>query len=807
MSYLFLCPNKKLLIDNSILEIDVNLHNSFLLGTGHGLLHLERLSQSIDEESLIYWRDFTRLYLSVFLTRNDHSSSIEDVVEIDLPKEDILYFLQKIPPVKGVDYIDEESLILVWGQIERDLFTEIKEYGKNIEEFLIKYHPNWSMFGKVCFHLAENKNSDIPFAFLATYLHKVIDGRAKYLPLSIAINEYEGNNNLLLKLLSPLYRASANSVFLKEHIDSGDIYHPLAWSPKEAHQFLKDIPIFENAGIIVKIPNWWSPTKPNIPKIKARIGEDKPHEMGFEALLSCDLSLTIGEEVISEDDIRELLLKSDSLVFFKGKWVEVDKAKLEDLLKKWNKINKQMRDEGVSFAQGLRWLSGVDFFDGNVKDNNISSSMQFHAGSWICSTLASLKDPEQNKRIDQILERNLQATLRPYQVKGVQWLHLLNYLQLGAILADDMGLGKTLQVISLLLIKKNNKIDKSNGNEPNQNHPSLLIVPASLIGNWKEEMYKFAPSLQYTVVHSSENANNDKKKYDKDHNYALDLVITTYALVSRLSWLSDKKWDLIILDEAQSIKNPDAKQTKAIKNLSANHRLAITGTPVENRLADLWSIFDFISPGLLGTYKEFAKFTKNKSQDGHSPYPAIRSLVTPYILRRMKTDKKIISDLPDKTEIKSYCFLTKKQKILYQDTVASLKKELENLDNKKRQGIIFSYLIRFKQICNHPSHWLKDDIYLDEDSGKFIKLKEICEIISQKQEKLLIFTQFQEMTLPLFKFLTKIFGKEGLILHGGTQIKDRPGLVKSFQKDDGPPFFVLSLKAGGSGLNLTNASC
>ena len=286
----------------------------------------------------------------------------------------------------------------------------------------------------------------------------------------------------------------------------------------------------------------------------------------------------------------------------------------------------------------------------------------------------------------------------------------------------------------------------------------------------------------------------------------VDLVITTYGSALRLPWLSEIVWRLVILDEAQAIKNPDAKQTKAIKRLKARSRIALTGTPIENRLAELWSLFDFINPSLLGTAKQFAQFVKRLEDRPHNPHGPLRDLVRPYILRRLKTDKSIIADLPDKTEVKAYCPLSRKQAALYQQAVADLAERLETADNIERRGVILAALMRFKQICNHPSQWLGDGDWAEEDSGKLARLRDIAEVVASRQEKVLVFTQFKETTGPLEAFLGGVFGRPGLVLHGGTEVKKRKELVKLFQEDEKVPFFILSLKAGGTGLNLTAAS-
>jgi non-specific serine/threonine protein kinase len=261
-----------------------------------------------------------------------------------------------------------------------------------------------------------------------------------------------------------------------------------------------------------------------------------------------------------------------------------------------------------------------------------------------------------------------------------------------------------------------------------------------------------------------------------------------------------------VLDEAQAIKNPGARQTRLVKQIDARARIALTGTPVENRLGDLWSLFDFINPGLLGTGKDFTGFVKGLASRPANPYAPLRALVQPYILRRLKTDKSVIADLPDKTEVKAYCPLSKAQAALYQKTVKELAHALERSDGIERRGIVLAYLMRFKQICNHPSHWLGDGSWAEADSGKLGRLREIATVMASRQEKALVFTQFREVTAPLSAFLTSVFGAPGIVLHGGTAVKERRALVQQFQEDEGVPFMVLSLKAGGTGLNLTAAS-
>jgi non-specific serine/threonine protein kinase len=333
-------------------------------------------------------------------------------------------------------------------------------------------------------------------------------------------------------------------------------------------------------------------------------------------------------------------------------------------------------------------------------------------------------------------------------------------------------------------------------------------LPASLLSNWKAEIERFAPTLKTCFIHPSETNPTDISNIAGGPEKSLrdyDVVATTYGLLLRQKWLLDLNWRLIVIDEAQAIKNPSAQQTRAVKKLKGESRLALTGTPVENRLSDLWSLFDFLSPGLLSSAEKFKRFVAQLDAGNHS-YAPLRNLVTPYILRRLKTDKSIISDLPDKTETKVFCGLAAEQAALYTRSITELSRLLKEVEGIQRKGLVLSYLLKFKQICNHPSQLLGDGAYEPAKSGKFDRLRTICEEIASRQEKVIVFTQFREMTEPLAEFLAGVFGQQGLVLHGGTAVGKRKGLVDRFQADNGPPYMVLSIKAGGTGLNLTAAS-
>jgi len=363
-----------------------------------------------------------------------------------------------------------------------------------------------------------------------------------------------------------------------------------------------------------------------------------------------------------------------------------------------------------------------------------------------------------------------------------------------------MGLGKTLQVLAFLNAMKvdEKKTKKKAG-------PSLLVIPASLLANWNSEIETFYPSLASFSAHPDLHKPGPVPELNKEELETLDLVITTYSLVQRYQWIQNFSWNYIILDEAQAIKNPGTKQTRAIKKLSAANRIIMTGTPVENRLSDLWSLFDFLNPGLLGNAKEFSRLSKRLAKDPHG-YAELRNVVSPFILRRLKADKTIISDLPDKVEVKTWAGMSKKQTLLYNEILKNIREAIEFSEGIQRRGLVLAALMKFKQLCNHPDQYLGTNIFAEKESGKFLRLREICETIYAKRERVLIFTQFKEMTAPLSRFLATIFEREGLILHGSVPVGKRKKLIEQFQGREYIPYFVLSLKAGGVGLNLTAAN-
>ncbi len=772
-------------------NIQQQVTDSFVFGAGHGLLYLGSAEIGrILPPVWAWWRDFAARYVTALC-----ATAEDKKIEVSTPaSEDFDTLISDAPPMTGVEYLTPDVLVTLWHEIDAALQQELATTKISLTNFLKSRNPAWNLVGRVHFNLAENrKDAEAPFAFLATYTQRLsAQGKAQHLPLSQALAEFSGAKSKaqLLSLLLPVQRAAEHCDWLRDMLDADEIYHPLRWTAFDAFRFLTDVAKLETAGIVIRTPSVWQTGRPARPVVKASVGTRPPSLLGKDALLDFSMEVSLDGERLTAEMISDLLKGGDGLQLIRGRWVEVNKKTLLRLLERFKSIE-QAAVNGLPFAEAMRLVAGATLDDSGAPGDCDWS--QLVAGPWLAETLQGLRQPEGLAQIDPGPE--LKAILRPYQQSGVRWLYLLTRLGLGACLADDMGLGKTIQVLALLLVLKRENTEAS---------PSLLVAPASLLGNWAAEAERFAPSLRLLIVHPSAMAAADLRALDAAKLDQFDLVITSYGTLLRLPIFESMHWRIAVIDEAQAIKNPGSKQTKQVKKLNAQSRIALTGTPVENRLSDLWSIFDFTHPGLLGTDKVFAKFTKRLAQAEH--FGPLRTLVRPYILRRLKTDKTVINDLPDKTELKTWCHLSPTQAALYQHAVKELAAKLEDAEGIGRKGVVLAFLMRFKQICNHPSQWLGDAAWKAEDSGKFTRMRELVEVIAAKQEKLLVFTQFRETTEPLAAFLGSIFGREGLVLHGGTPVAKRRDLVKRFQDDELIPFFVLSLKAGGAGLNLTAAS-
>ena len=758
-----------------------------------------------DLPGLRYWQQLAERYLTGLCHVPEEAERFE--VEPPTPA-DCAHWILTAPPMQGGEYLGEDVLQRIWERLDEWVHEAVAAAG-GLAAFLQGRAPGWHQVGRVCFHLAENRGDDArPFAFMATYASGFgAAGRLKHLPLRKALEQYAGAKNraALVKLLSPVQQAAEVCGWVRDLVDSGEIYQPMAWPPARAYALLQSAPVLEESGLSVRLPNWWR--KRPRPQVSVTVGARAPATLGVDAMLDFDVKVALGDVALSPEELASLLDGGDHLVLLKGQWVEVDRERLRQAIEHWDALQRQAEDDGISFIEGMRLLAGAS---ADLRHEELAEDerhwVHVAPGDAMREILAGLRQPG---ALDEVETGGaLQGTLRPYQREGLSWLHFLTTLGLGACLADDMGLGKTLQVLALLLCERRTGAGRRGAPSP---PPSLLVVPASLLGNWRSEAARFAPSLKLLFLHPAETDRQTLAEIadaPETHLADTDLVVTTYAMLVRQTWLAELSWRLVILDEAQAVKNPATRQSRAVRKLPAHARIALTGTPVENRLGDLWALFDFLNPGLLGSLKVFQSFVKRLQAREENPFAPLRRLVGPYILRRLKTDRDIITDLPEKTETARYCHLSRPQVKLYEQVVRAMKREMEAESDGgiARRGVVLRSLLRLKQVCNHPSQLSGDGEYRPADSGKFLRLAEICEELAERQEKVLVFTQFREIIDPLAGHLAAIFGRAGLVLHGATGVGQRRVLVDRFQDDDGPPFFILSLKAGGTGLNLTAAS-
>jgi hypothetical protein len=564
----------------------------------------------------------------------------------------------------------------------------------------------------------------------------------------------------------------------------------LVLDTEAAHRFLSAAaPILGTAGFGVQLPGWW--TKPSS-RLGLRLTASTPGQpgrvddantaLGFDALAEFRYDLALGGQVLSADELAELSGAKASMVRLRGQWVELDAARLSAGLKLVGRREQATVGELMSLGLG----TGT----GTAPDGLPVEGVE--ADGWLGDLLSGRAE----HRLSPVhTPESFSGQLRPYQSRGLSWLDFLQRAGLGGILADDMGLGKTVQLLALLAH------DAEAG-------PSLLVCPMSLVGNWHREAARFTPHLRVHVHHGKERARG--KRFTEAVADA-DLVVTTYALAARdAADLRKISWRRVVVDEAQAIKNAATKQATAIRSLPAASKIAVTGTPVENRLADLWSILEFVNPGLLGpaaTFKKrYAEPIERYGDDDAAE--KLRRFTGPFILRRVKTDKTIIADLPDKLEMDVVCNLTSEQAVLYQAVVDDMLERIESTEGIERRGLVLATITQLKQVCNHPAHFLRDGSQLAGRSGKLEALDDILEEVLAVGEKALLFTQYAEFGALLRGHLVGRFGREVLFLHGGVSKSDRDEMVARFQADDAasPPIFVLSLKAGGTGLTLTAAN-
>ncbi|WTO08881.1 DEAD/DEAH box helicase [Micromonospora sp. NBC_00617] len=554
-----------------------------------------------------------------------------------------------------------------------------------------------------------------------------------------------------------------------------------------AHRFLSEgAPVLHAAGFGVLLPSWWRRPSARLgARLRARSrtapGTVASTEagVGLDALVDYRWEVALGDQPLSADELAALAELKTPLVRLRGRWVELDPGRLAAGLR-------LLRSAGeLTVADLLR----LGLTDGD--DTEALPVLEVTADGALGDLLAGAVE----RRLTPLdPPPGFQGTLRPYQRRGLAWLAFLRSLGLGGVLADDMGLGKTVQLLALL------------AGDPPDAGPTLLVCPMSLVGNWQRETARFTPTLRVHVHHGAERARGAEFTTAA---HGADLVLTTYSVAARDAVdLAGIDWHRVVVDEAQAIKNASTRQAEAVRALPARQRVAVTGTPVENRLADLWSIMQFANPGLLGPAATFRKrFAEPIERHGDvEAAERLRRITGPFVLRRLKTDSSIISDLPEKLEMEVLCNLTAEQAALYRVVVDDMLARIETSDGIERRGLVLATMTRLKQVCNHPAQLLRDNSALEGRSGKLARLTEILEEVLAAGERALLFTQYAEFGTMLRGHLSARFGREVLFLHGGLGKAERDALVQRFQSADGPPLFVLSLKAGGTGLTLTAAN-
>lgn len=617
---------------------------------------------------------------------------------------------------------------------------------------------------QIYFFLADNpEDEDYPFVFVA--LVPVTEGgRIVWKNLKTWMNQAR-NQDTQHFTLYPLHQLMADSEFLRRLVGTRLIHHPLRITEEEAFDFVSQVESFQNAGIVCILPVWMRNDRLQI-RFEWSQGQGLINET---SLSQYKPQMVYHGQPITKAEAEALLAGTEGLRRLNGRWLNASHSQLTRLVNQFRKA----REAGTSLMSLMQLQS--EERDMNDQDEALPE-LEISYQDWLNARYGLGQDIHAKE-----LPPAFDPILRPYQKQAYQWLDIMRQHKLGVVLADDMGLGKTVEVLSMLERMRLEGAKRI-----------LVVVPATLVGNWMAEIRKFSPWM--SVFHLE-----GKKEPTKDEEPAF-ITLVTYQKARRSEYLESVHWDAVILDEAQAIKNPSSAQTRKVKLLKADFKLALTGTPIENNLTELWSIFDFINPGLLGTKEEFSLF---RAADAES-LERLKSVITPFVMRRMKTDKSIIQDLPEKNEIDVTINLSREQIVLYRDQVNRLNELMRETPPAKRKFLILSAITRLKQICNHPAQFLKSGPWTISRSGKFEALRDIAQTIHDNSERVIVFTQFAQIIPALDELLHSVFKAPGATIDGSTPTTQRMQIVDDFQAGK-LPYLVLSLKAAGVGLNLTEA--
>ncbi len=639
---------------------------------------------------------------------------------------------------------------------------ELKKFADTMRAWLGQLTPGASHSPfRTCFRLeAPSEDNEGNLDWRVSFLLQANDDRSLLVPAENVWKERSSTLTFLKRqfenpqerLLADLGKASRLFPAIEEGLKTARP-ETLKLTTQQAYTFLREsAPLLEQSGFGVLVPPWWQKPAARLGvKLKIKGAKTSTGLLGLQSLVNYDWTISVGGTTLSATEFENLVNLKLPLIKIRGQWVELRPEEIEKAIAFFQK---KRRNGNMTLGEALRTGLGQETSEVGLPVTEIEGE------DWITDLLGQLSG---NAKISTIqTPSTFHGKLRPYQIKGVSWLAFLTQFGFGSCLADDMGLGKTIMLITLLLI------DYESSNTAHQHGPALLICPMSIVGNWEREVQRFAPSLKVMIHHGHERLSGEAFAQEARQH---DIVITTYALALRdKEHLSLIDWEYVVVDEAQNIKNESAKQTQAIKNINGTHKIALTGTPVENRLSELWSIMEFLNPGYLGSAKDFSGKFAVPIEKYHDADRAeiLKKVIQPFVLRRLKTDKSIISDLPDKMEMKVYCNLTQEQASLYEAVVKEMMEKIEAADGIERKGLVLSTIMKLKQVCNHPAHFVADGSSLHGRSGKLARLEEMLEEVLAAGDKALIFSQFAEMGGMLRQYLQETLGCEVLFLHGGT---------------------------------------
>ena len=646
---------------------------------------------------------------------------------------------------------------------------------------------------RLCFRLEEPADgADVGSTWFVRYLLQSRDDPSLIVPAAevwdgrTAVLDRSGSNAKAFLLLS-LDQAAGICRGVAEGLKNA-LLEGHAVTPPGAYEFLAvEATALEQAGYGIMLPSWWT-SKSARAKLAARVSVHAPTMKGYgglslDTIMRFKWEVALGGQNVTLEELEEIARMKSSLVRVRGQWMEVSASEIQSAIKFLKKGKGR-----AQFMDVIRMALGAEETPGGLEIDGVNSTGK------LAEVLGQLDGTTEIRDLEQ--PEGFSGTLRPYQVRGYSWLSFLRRWGLGGCLADDMGLGKTVQTLALV------QRDWQEGSQP-----VLLVCPTSVVDNWHREAARFVPELPVMIHHGTDRMRGAAFRNAAEKHA---IVVSSYGLVQRdTNMLGKVSWGGVVLDEAQNIKNSETKQARAVRSLGAKYRLALTGTPVENNVGDLWSIMEFLNPGFLGTREEFQRkfFVPIQAKQDAETAERLKRATGPFILRRLKTDKSIISDLPEKMEAKMFCYLTEEQASLYASVLDECMRDLYESEGIQRKGVILSTISKLKQVCNHPAQFLSDGSGIAGRSGKLARLTEMLEEVVESGDRALVFSQFAEMGHMLKRHLQETFGLEVLFLHGSVPRGQRARMVERFQNDqNGPQIFILSLKAGGTGLNLTAAS-